>query len=134
MAPWKARGLGFGLLAGATLLNAAPAFADDTPDYTALVLGHAYLSQPDATYMQELLGTYVDPANPFAGQPVYHILGDPVSVYTPETDYNTGLTQGIADLDAAIQQQLAANPDANLVIAGYSMSNSVVTQEMINLA
>jgi diacyltrehalose acyltransferase len=133
MAPWKARGLGFGLLAGASLLNAAPAFADDTPDYTALVLGHAYLSQPDATYMQELLGTYVDPTSPFEGQPVYNVLGDPVSVYTPETDYNTGLTQGVADLDAAIQQQLAAGND-NLVIAGYSMSNSVATQEMINLA
>jgi hypothetical protein len=134
MAPWKTRGLGYGLLAGATLINAAPAFADDTPDYTALVLGHAYLAQPDPAYMQELLGTYVDPTNPFQGQPVYHILGDPVSVYTPETNYTTGLTEGVADLDAAIQQQLAANPDANLVIAGYSMSNSVVTQEMINLA
>lgn len=134
MAPWKARGLGFGLLAGATLINAAPAIADDTPDYTALVLGHAYLSQPDAAYMQELLGTYVDPTSPFQGQPSYNILGDPVSVYTPETDYNTGLTQGVTDLDTAIQQQLAANPDAHLVIAGYSMSNSVVTQEMINLA
>jgi hypothetical protein len=132
MAPWKARGLGFGLLAGATLLNAAPSFADDT-DYTALVLGHAYLSQPDATYMQELLSTYVDPASPFEGQPVYNIVGDPVSVYTPESDYMSGLTQGVADLDSAIQQQLTAGND-DLLIAGYSMSNSVVTQEMINLA
>jgi hypothetical protein len=66
MTLWKARGLGAGLLAGAciglldfgSLLNAAPAFADsDSGDYTALILGHAFLSQPDATYMQEVIDT-----------------------------------------------------------------------------
>jgi hypothetical protein len=141
----KARGLGAGLLAGAcfglldfaSLLNAAPAFADTDPatpvDYTALVLGHAFLSQPDATYMQEVIDTYVDNPTDF-GQPMYNIAGAPVSVYTPETDYGAGQTQGVLDLDGVIQQQLAANPDANLVVAGYSMSNSVITQEMINLA
>ena len=137
----KARGLGAGLLAGAcfgfldvaSLLHAAPAFADDSGDYTALVLGHAFLSQPDATYMQEVIDTYVD--NPTAvGLPTYNITGDPVSVYTPETDYATGLTQGVTDLDGVIQQQLLAHTDPNLVIAGYSMSTSVITQEMINLA
>ena len=63
MTPWTARGLGLGLLAGAcACLNAAPAWADDAaPDYTALVLGHAFLSQPDATYMQEVIDTYVNP-------------------------------------------------------------------------
>jgi hypothetical protein len=54
-------------------------------------------------------------------------------VYTPETDYASGLTQGVTDLDQAISQQLAAGHD-NLVIAGYSMSTSIETQEMINLA
>lgn len=131
MTPWTARGLGLGLLAGAcACLNAAPAWADDAatlpPDYTALVLGHAFLSQPDATYMQEVIDTYVNPT--------YTVVGDPVSVYTPETDYGSGLTQGVTDLDGVIQQQLLANPDANLVIAGYSMSTSIQTQEMINLA
>jgi hypothetical protein len=128
MTPWTARGLGLGLLAGAcACLNAAPAFATGDDDgYTALVLGHAFLSQPDATYMQEVIDTYVNPT--------YTVVGDPVSVYTPETDYGSGLTQGVADLDAAIQQQLLANHDANLVIAGYSMSTSIQTQEMINLA
>ena len=132
MTPWRARGLGLGLLAGAcACLNSAPAWADDAattaaPDYTALVLGHAFLSQPDATYMQEVIDTYVNPT--------YTIVGDPVSVYTPETDYGSGLTQGVTDLDGEIQQQLLANPDANLVIVGYSMSTSIQTQEMINLA
>jgi len=94
-ASWKARGLGFGLLAGVCALNAAPAWAEGgssaEPDYTALVLGHAFLAQPNATYMQELIGTYVNPTTPFAGQPTYNVVGDPVSVYTPETNYTTGL-------------------------------------------
>jgi len=131
MTPWTARGLGLGLLAGAcACLNAAPAWADEAvtvpPDYTALVLGHAFLPQPDPAYMQEVIDTYVNPT--------YTVVGDPVSVYTPETDFGSGLTQGVTDLDAVIQQQLLANPDANLVIAGYSMSTSIQTQEMINLA
>jgi hypothetical protein len=140
MARWKTRGVGFGLLAGAcvalldgvSILNATPAFADDT-DYTALVLGHALLPQPDPTYMQEVIGTYVDPTSPFTGQPTYNIVNSPVSVFTPETDYNSGLTQGVTDLDQAITQQLNEGND-NLVIAGYSMSTSIETQEMINLA
>jgi diacyltrehalose acyltransferase len=135
MTPWTARGLGLGLLAGAcAMLNAAPAWADDTADYTALILGHALLPQPDPTYMQEVIGTYVDPTSPFTDQPTYNIVGSPVSVFTPETDYDSGLTQGVTDLDNAITQQLSANPDADVVIAGYSMSTSVETQEMINLA
>ena len=143
MTPWKARGLGAGLLAGAciglmdfaSMLNAAPAFADsgDSGDYTALVLGHAFLSQPDATYMQEVINTYVDNPTDF-GQPMYNIVGDPVSVYTPETDYGAGQAQGVVDLNSQLTPLLTANPDANLVVAGYSMSNSVITQEMINLA
>jgi hypothetical protein len=146
MTPWKVRALSAGLLAGACVgvldlastLNAAPAFADSSDpvvpgDYTALVLGHALLSQPDAAYMQEVIDTYVDNPTDF-GQPIYHVVGEPVSVYTPETDYMSGLTQGVADLDGQLRPLLSASPDANLVVAGYSMSNSVITQEMINLA
>jgi diacyltrehalose acyltransferase len=140
MTPWKMRGLGVGLLAGAcaglldvaSMLNAAPAFADDTVDYTALVLGHAFLAQPDAAYMQEVIDTYVDNPTDF-GQPMYNIVGNPVSVYTPETDYDSGLTQGVTDLNNTINPLLTADPNAALVVAGYSMSNSVITQEMINL-
>ncbi|MFZ0716037.1 PE-PPE domain-containing protein [Mycobacterium sp.] len=136
-----ARGLGFGLLAsacaclldGTSIFNGAHAFADDASDYTALVMGHAFLPQPDATYMQEVIGTYVDPTTPyFAGQPTYNVV-DPVSVYTPETDYGSGLTQGVGDLDQAIQDQLTAN-NPDLVVFGYSMSTAIETQEMINLA
>src|ERR1700743_1489719 len=117
MTPWTARGLGLGLLAGAcAMLNTAPAGADGTTDYTALILGHALLPQPDPTYMQEVIGTYVDPTSPFNGEPTYNIVGSPVSVFTPETDYNSGLTQGVTDLDNAITQQLSTNPNADVVI------------------
>jgi hypothetical protein len=138
MTRWTARGLGLGLLAGAcACLNAAPAWADDAvtlpPDYTALVLGHAFLPQPDPTYMQEVIDTYVDPTSPFPGEPTYNIVGSPVSVFSPETDYGSGLTQGVTDLDQAITQQLNEGND-NLLIVGYSMSTSVETQELINLA
>ena len=82
MTPWTARGLGLGLLAGAcACLNAVPAWADDAaivpPDYTALVLGHAFLPQPDATYMQEVIDTYVHPTSTFSGEPTYNIVGSP---------------------------------------------------------
>jgi hypothetical protein len=143
MTPVKFRRLGVGLLAGAcaglldvaSMLNGAPAFANtgDPVDYTALVLGHAFLPQPDPTYMQEVIGTYVHPSPAyFSDQPLYNVVGSPVSVYTPESDYASGQTQGVADLDTAIGQQLGANHD-NLVVAGYSMSTSIETQEMINL-
>jgi hypothetical protein len=85
--------------------------------------------------MQEVIDTYVDPTPAYGnGAPDYNIVGSPVSVYTPETDYNTGLTQGITDLNSELTPYLTANPDAALVVTGYSMSTSVITQEMINLA
>jgi diacyltrehalose acyltransferase len=141
MTPWKARGLGFGLLAsacaalldGTSMLTAAPAFADDTADYTALVMGHAFLPTPDETYIQEVIGTYVDPSPAyFSGQPVYNV-DSTIGVYTPESDYGSGLTQGVSDLNTAIEQQLAAGNN-DVVVVGYSESDSIATQEMINLA
>ena len=138
MTPWKARGVGFGLLAGACVclldgvstLNAAPAFADDTD--TALILGHALLPTPDASYIQQVMDTYIDPTTPyFSGQPVYSV-GNAIGVTTPETDYDSGLTTGVTDLDQAITQQLGDGN--NVVVFGYSMSTSIETQEMINLA
>lgn len=56
-----------------------------------------------------------------------------IGVTTPETDYDSGLIQGVSDLDQAISQQLDSGND-DLVVFGYSMSTSIETQEMINLA
>jgi diacyltrehalose acyltransferase len=130
----SARWVGVGLLASACagLLDAAvidpsPALADDT----ALILGHAFLPTPDALYIQQVMDTYIDPTPPyFLHQPVFAGY-NPVGVDTPETDYQSGLTQGVADLNQAITQQLTDGN--NVVVFGYSMSPSIVTQEMINL-
>jgi diacyltrehalose acyltransferase len=139
MTSWKARGLSLGLLAGAcaglldlsAALNPPPAFADDSDADVALILGHAFLATPDQSYITQVMGTYIDPTTPyFSGQPVYSD-ASPVGVTTPETDYTTGLTTGVSDLDQAISQQLGEGNSA--VVFGYSMSTSIETQEMINL-
>ena len=135
MAAGTVRWLGFGLLASAcavlleatTTLNAASALGDDT---TALIMGDAFLATPDQTYITQVMDTYIDPTTAyFTGQTVYPG-AVAVAQYTPETDYGTGLTQGVADLDQGISQYLA---DGSVVVFGYSESTSVATQEMINL-
>ncbi len=123
-----------GLLAAASTLNASSAFADDTagPD-TALILGHAFLETPDASYMTQVIDTYIDPSPAyFSGQPLYSV-DNTIGVTTPETNYTSGLTEGVSDLNTAIDQQLGADNN-DLVVFGYSMSTSIETQEMINLA
>jgi diacyltrehalose acyltransferase len=140
MAASTVRWLGFGLLASAcavlmeaaTALNAAPALADTAPadETNALIMGDALLATPDSTYITQVMDTYIDPTTPFfMGQTVYPG-AIAVGQYTPETDYGSGLTQGVADLDQGITQYL---PDGNVVVFGYSESTSVATQEMINL-
>jgi diacyltrehalose acyltransferase len=125
-----------GLLAAASTLNAASAFGDDASafgDNTALILGHAFLPTPDESYITQVMDTYIDPTPAyFSGQPVYPV-DNAIGVTTPETDYDSGLTTGVADLNTAIEQQLAAGND-DLVVFSYSMSTSIATQEMINLA
>jgi len=140
MTSWKARGLSIGLLAGAcaglldlsSALNAAPAFADNSDADVALILGHALLATPDQSYIDQVMNTYIDPSPAyFTGQPVYDDITSALGVTTPETDYTTGLTTGVTDLDQAISQQLGDGNDP--VVFGYSMSTSIETQEMINL-
>jgi diacyltrehalose acyltransferase len=121
-----------GFLAAASTLNAPSALADDAAPDTALILGHALLPTPDASYIQQVMDTYIDPSTPyFSGQPVYPV-GNAIGVTTPETDYESGQTDGVADLDQAINQQLTAGND-DLVVFSYSMSTSIATQEMVNL-
>lgn len=112
----------------ASALNAAPALGDDAT--TALIMGDAFLATPNDTYMTQVMNTYIDPATPFFnGQTVYPG-ATAVAQFTPETDYGTGLTQGVADLDQGISQSLG---DGGVVVFGYSESTAVATQEMINL-
>ena len=60
--------------------------------------------------MQEVIDTYVDNPTAVGRLPMYNIVGDPVSVYTPETDYATGLTQGVTDLDSAAHSAAPGEP------------------------
>lgn len=127
------RALGLGLLAGAglvdlaSMLNAARAFGDDG---TALIMGYALTPTPDAPYESQVMDNFIDPSSPlFAGQPTFPGYS-PVMQYTPETDYQQGLSQGVTDLNAGIEQYIE---QGNVVVYGYSESTSVATQEMINL-
>jgi hypothetical protein len=131
------RWLGIGLLAGASAgllevastMNPAFAFGDDT----ALIMGYAGTSDPDQTYVTNVMNEFINPTPPeFSGQPVFPGY-TPVIQDTPEgADYQQVLTQGASELNQGIMQQLA---DGNkVVVFGYSESTSIATQEMINLA
>ena len=135
------RWLGVGLLAGASagLLEVAstmnPAFAmgDASGGDTALIMGYAGTSDPDQTYVTNVMNEFINPVPPeFSGQPVFPGY-TPVVQSTPEgADFQQVLTQGASELNQGIMQQLA---DGNkVVVFGYSESTSIATQEMINLA
>lgn len=133
----SSRWLGIGLLAGASAgllevastMNPGLALGDDT----ALIMGYAGTSDPDQTYVTNVMNEFIDPNPPeFSGQPVFPGYS-PVVLSTPEgADFQQVLTQGAADLNQGIMQQLA---DGNkVVVFGYSESTSIATQEMVNLA
>jgi diacyltrehalose acyltransferase len=133
----RSRWLGIGLLAGASagLLEAAstmdPGFA--LADDTALIMGYAGTSDPDQTYVTNVMNEFINPMPPeFSGQPVFPGY-TPLVQSTPEgADFQQVLTQGASDLNSGIMQQLA---DGNkVVVFGYSESTSIATQEMVNLA
>lgn len=118
---------GAGLLGAESMLNAAFAYGDDT----ALIMGDALMATPDQPYITEVTNLFLDPVpSLFQGQPVFPGY-TPVSLFTPETDYGQGLTEGVTDLNQGITQQLA---DHNSVLVfGYSESATVATEEMTNL-
>ncbi|MBS9535249.1 PE-PPE domain-containing protein [Mycobacterium sp. M1] len=116
-----------GLMGMTAMLNAGFALGENS----ALIMGSAFNPTPDDTYMQKIMDGFITPEHPFEGQPTFDGY-TPVSVFTPETDYGAGLTQGVADLNTAITKALADG--GNAVVFGYSMSASVATQELIDLA
>jgi hypothetical protein len=131
------RWLGIGLLAGASAgllevastMNPGLALGDDT----ALIMGYAGTSDPDQTYVTNVMNEFIDPNPPeFSGQPVFPGYS-PVVLSTPEgADFQQVLTQGAADLNQGIMQQLGEGN--KVVVFGYSESTSIATQEMVNLA
>lgn len=136
MAHNRLRWLGAGLLTSGcaslvgltSMLNAPFAFGDDG---TALIMGFAGTPDPDQTYVNEVMSLLI-PATPnFPGQLVFPGYTPVVQVTTEDNDYYQGVTQGAAQLDQGITQQLAE--ENNVVVFGYSESSAVATQEMINL-
>ncbi len=116
-----------GLLEAASMLDAACAFGSDD---TALILGYALTPTPAQSYETEVMNLFINPSSPaFAGQPVFSGY-NPLIQSTPETDYQQGLTTGVANLDQGIAQQLT---QGDVVVFGYSQSSSVATQELVNL-
>jgi diacyltrehalose acyltransferase len=117
-----------GLLGLTSMLNAPFAFGDGD---TALIMGFAGTPDPDQSYVDEVMSLFI-PATPnFPGQPVFPGYDPVVQTTIEDSDYYGGLTQGVADLNQGITQQLA--DENNVVVFGYSESSSIATQEMVNL-
>jgi hypothetical protein len=117
-----------GLLGLTSMLNAPFAFGDGD---TALIMGFAGTPDPDQSYVNEVMSLFI-PATPnFPGQLVFPGYTPVVQVTTEDNDYYQGVTQGAAQLDQGITQQLAE--ENNVVVFGYSESSAIATQEMINL-
>jgi hypothetical protein len=112
----------------ASTLNPALAAADDT----ALIMGYAGTPDPGQAYVSQVMDVFLNPSTPaFPGQPVFPGY-NPVVQITPEgADFQQVQTEGAAELNQGIMQQLA---DGNKVVVwGYSESTSIATQELVNL-
>jgi diacyltrehalose acyltransferase len=135
MAHSRLRWLGAGLLTSGcaslvgltSMLNAPFAFGDDG---TALIMGFAGTPDPPESYVNEVMSLFINGTPNFPGQPTFSGYDPVVQVTTEDNDYYQGLTQGVAQLDQGITQNLA---NGNVVVFGYSESSAVATQEMINL-
>lgn len=130
------RWLGAGLFAGGcagllgmmSAFSAAFAFAGDD---TALIMGYLLTPNPGEGYLNQVNDLFIDPKHPFPGQLVFSGY-DPVIQNTNEIDFQSGLDQGVVDLNKGIMDHLADG--GKVVVFGYSQSTSIATQEMINLA
>jgi hypothetical protein len=112
-------------LAAATIV--APASRADGSDATlnALIMGGTGMPTPSQAWRDSIITDYINPATG----------GDytPVLVPTPESFASTSVPTGLADLQAAIAAQQAAQPGIPFVVAGYSQSAMIGVQEKIHL-
>jgi diacyltrehalose acyltransferase len=122
-------GAGAGLLEMASALNPVVALGDDT----ALIMGYAGTSDPDQTYVSDVMNTFINPTTPaFPGQPVFPGYS-PLVQPTPEgADFTQVLSQGPSQLNEGIATQIAEGH--KVLVYGYSESTAIATQEMVNLA
>jgi hypothetical protein len=119
------------LLAGASMVLVAwvsvPISRADNPDdaLNALMMGGTTAPTPSEFWQDTIVTDYIDPAT---GQNY-----TPVLVPTPESLSSTSVPIGLADLQAAMAQQEAADPGQPFLVEGYSQSAEIVVDEKTDL-
>src|SRR5580693_5030080 len=115
------------LLVGASLtlmaLTSAPtAWADDPADpLNALMMGGSGMPTPSEFWQDNIITDYIDPAT---GRNY-----TPVLVPTPESFSSTSVSTGLADLQAAMEQQQMNYPGDPYLVEGYSQSAVITIDE-----
>jgi PE-PPE domain len=117
------------MLLALTSMMSGPVSRADNLDETlnALMMGGTFQPTPSAQWMDSIINDYLDPATGarYTG----------VAVTTPETvPLAPSLQGGLADLQAAMTQQQAADPGAPYLIEGYSQSALIAVDEELQLA
>uniref|UniRef100_UPI0031E37572 PE-PPE domain-containing protein n=1 Tax=Mycobacterium sp. TaxID=1785 RepID=UPI0031E37572 len=133
---------GAALLGLTATMHAAFAFGDNT----AVIIGPSGVPIPSSDYVTEVDALYIDPAQPFPGQPTYPGVS-PLPLFTPEglypvtgvksLPYDASEAQGVVILNDEINQ-LCPDPPAcggdATVVFGYSQSAVISSIEMDGLA
>jgi len=108
------------------VMSAAVSRADSQDDtLNALMMGGTTAPTPSEFWQNTIITDYIDPAT---GQNY-----TPVLVPTPESLSSTSVPTGLADLQAAMAQQQAADPGQPFLVEGYSQSAEIVVDEKTEL-
>jgi PE-PPE domain len=100
--------------------------ADDPNDaLNALMMGGSFMPTPSERWQDAIITDYIDPAT--GGNYT------PVLVPTPESFSSTSMPTGLADLQAAMAAQQAADPGAPYLVEGYSQSAAITVLEKMQL-
>jgi hypothetical protein len=124
------------LTIGSTLTGAVAALADPV----ALIMGNSGRPWPEKPYVDNAMRRYIE-SNSICGA----VTCEARNVYGPEEfwpvyggltalTFNQSTAEGLDHLDAALQQQLRAAPDENVVIFGYSQSGRITNLMLRRLA
>jgi hypothetical protein len=122
------------LFAGASMLLLAlmsmisvPISRADNPDdpLNALMMGGTTAPTPSEFWQDTIITDYIDPATGATYTPVL--------VPTPESLATTSVPTGLADLQAAMASQQAADPGQPYLVEGYSQSAQIAVDEKIQL-
>jgi hypothetical protein len=108
------------------LMSVPFARADDADDpLNALMMGGTTAPTPSEFWQDTIVTDYIDPATGANYTPVL--------VPTPESLATTSVPTGLADLQAAMALQQAADPGQPYLVEGYSQSAQIAVDEKIQL-